>query len=287
MARSRRRFAIWVCILGTTTLAIGISVATGANLKTKSKTVEAEGLEHVAATAKCKPGQKAVSGGFDAEEFDFDTDTGPLFFSDQSSGTGGRSWTGEAVNTGEAEGDFTSHAYCRDEKVKRRSFTESVGIDDTETLTAKCKPGTTAVSGGFDAEEATLSLPPTPLFLVTVSRKVGKRTWEVTARNRGNEIGDLSVQVNCHEGKALKTKQTSVLLEDDGQAAFDLEAKCKRNQRVISGGFAGGSDFPIPSEGGGIVPFASMKTGKRAWHVDGFGEGEVTAYAYCEKKKAK
>ena len=39
MTWSRRRFAIWACVLGAATLAVGIGVATGAKLKTKSETV--------------------------------------------------------------------------------------------------------------------------------------------------------------------------------------------------------------------------------------------------------
>jgi hypothetical protein len=50
------------------------------------------------------------------------------------------------------EGLLTSYAYCRDEKVKSRSRTASVDSCETETVEASCKPGTKALSGGFDAE---------------------------------------------------------------------------------------------------------------------------------------
>jgi hypothetical protein len=282
MAWTRRRFAVLACFAGAMTLAIGIGVATGAKLKTQSETVAVDAGEHGSATAECKRGTKAVSGGFEAE---YRGAGGPLFFLDQSSRTGAGRWTSEAFHGGLATGDLTSLAYCRDEKVKSRASTESVAADETETVSAKCKRDTKAVSGGFDAEEYDLTAPESPFFSVTASRKVGPRTWEVRALNDGGGAGDLTAQVNCREGKGLRTQQVTEEVAEPGVTfdVFDLEATCKRKRRVVSGGFAG----PDASSGGELIrPFASMKVGRRGWHLDGFGAGEVTVYAYCEKKKA-
>jgi hypothetical protein len=67
MAWMRRRFAIWACVLGAATLAVGIGVATGAKLKTKSASTTLSPEELDSVTAKCKKGTKAVSGGFQSD----------------------------------------------------------------------------------------------------------------------------------------------------------------------------------------------------------------------------
>jgi hypothetical protein len=159
MASSRRRIAIWACVLGATTLAIGSSAALGAKLKTKSETTEVEYEEHGSTTATCERGTKAVSGGFEAQ-FE-ESGPSPFFYPDQSSRTG-RSWTSAAFNQGSPgePGDLITYAYCRDERVKSRTDTESVAADEVETVAAKCKRGTKAVSGGFDGEDTDLTAPP-------------------------------------------------------------------------------------------------------------------------------
>jgi hypothetical protein len=63
MASSRRGFAIWACVLGAATLAIGIGAASATKLKTKSASVTLGNDETGAVTAKCKKGTKAVAGG--------------------------------------------------------------------------------------------------------------------------------------------------------------------------------------------------------------------------------
>ena len=79
----------------------------------------------------------------------------------------------------------------------------------------------------------------------------------------------LTAQVNCREGEALKTRKKSLEVEDE---AFTVKAKCKRSQRVVSGGFSG------PDLVGGIylVPTVSKKAGKRGWRLSGEADGEVT-----------
>jgi hypothetical protein len=69
-------------------------------------------------------------------------------------------------------------------------------------VTARCRRGETAFSGGFAAEEIDLSGPTTPVFYPTESLKQGKREWTVSAPNVGNEEGDLTAYVHCREGKA-------------------------------------------------------------------------------------
>lgn len=70
-----------------------------------------------------------------------------------------------------------------------------------------------------------------------------------------------------------------------GGAPTDAVARCKRGQRVVSGGF---ETENFASEGGPFV-YASRKQGRRGWLVRVFATEpeEFTAYAYCEKKPAR
>jgi hypothetical protein len=276
MAWSRRRVAIWACILGTATLAVGIGVATGAKLKTKSQTVEVDPAENGTATAKCKQGTKAVSGGFEAEFIP------PFLLIEESRRTGGREWTSTAFDNSGDPGDLTSFAYCRDQKLKTRSKTTEVNPGDLDSVTARCKQGEKAFSGGFAAEE--IDVPgPTPGFYLAESHKQGKREWTVSAFNVGNEDGDLTAYVNCRKGKGVKTKQAEETLSTN---EFDsAEARCSRKQRVVAGGFDLDSDWTTT----GAWAMESHKVGKRGWEVAARDAGgqphDLIAYAYCEKKK--
>jgi hypothetical protein len=278
MASNRRRFAIWACILGTATLVVGIGVANGAkNLKTKSQTVEVDPGENGSATAKCRQGTKAVSGGFEAE---FDA-FAPFLLIEESRRTGGREWTSTAFGNSGSSGDLTSFAYCRDQKLKTRSATTEVDPGDLDSVTARCRQGEKAFSGGFAAEE--ISPPTTPGFYLTESFKQGKREWTVAAINIGNEPGDLSAYVHCRKGKGVKTKRAEETLSP---AEFDsAEARCSRKQRVVSGGF----DLDVDWTTTGAWAMESQKVGKRGWEVAAQDAGGVAhdliAYAYCEKKK--
>jgi hypothetical protein len=71
-----------------------------------------------------------------------------------------------------------------------------------------------------------------------------------------------------------------------GTPTAEMVARCKRRQRVVSGGFGS------PDDSGQATPkfLTSRREGKRGWNVlaiqgnNGFPT-EVTAYAYCEKKR--
>jgi hypothetical protein len=251
-------------------LVVGIASAAkqgGKKLKTESATEQFDAMDdELSVTAACGQKGKAVSGGFAAE--------GSVVIPDLSERTARREWTAAANNFGGDPGSLTSYAYCRKEKVKSASDTEDVGEDETETATVRCQRGMKALSGGFDAEfdeDATV--------LPHVSRMTGKREWETTAFNYG-DTGELTAQVNCRDGKGLKKVGVT---ETTSDLTTELVAKCERGYRVISGGFASET---IIGKGG---PFfqESRKQGKRKWVVSvlSIGGRQITAYAYCEKKK--
>jgi hypothetical protein len=279
MAWSRRRFAIWACILGTATLAIGVGVATGAKLKTKSASETISSSDFDDATAKCRRGTKAVSGGFDS-----DIDLGgtiELISPYASRAQGGREWTSAGYNLGPDPGELTSFAYCRDQKVKRRSEDTTLSDDETDTVTARCPRGTKVASGGFDNPD--FGPGPNVAIFPSESLKTGKREWSVTGTNLASGSGDLVAQVNCHEGKGLKTASEDLSINSAG--VHDVVAECAPGRRVVSGGF----DYSLPPSTGAFV-FSSHKVGKREWEVEALDLDDpatLTAYAYCEKKKAK
>jgi hypothetical protein len=279
MGSSRRKFAIWACVFGTATLAVGIGVATGAKLKTKSASETLSTNEFDDATAKCKRGTKAVSGGFDS-----DIDTGgstEAILPYTSRAEGGRKWTSAGFNLA-APGELTSFAYCRDQTIKRRSADEVLSGGETETVTARCPRGTKVASGGFDNPDFNVNGTNVAAF-PSESKKTGKREWTVTGTELGSDPGELVAQVNCHERKGLKTFDETLSIDSPG--VYDVVAECAPGRRVVSGGF----DFSLePSASPAAWVFSSHKIGKREWEVEAIDFADVatlTAYAYCEKKK--
>jgi hypothetical protein len=279
MAASRRRFAIWACVFGAATLAVGIGVATGAKkLKTKSASETLSSGEFDDVTAKCKKGTKAVSGGFASENDP--AGSGEAILPYMSRATGGRKWTSAGVGISVVSGDLTSFAYCRDQKIKRRSEEETLSGGETETLTARCPRGTKVASGGFENPDFVLNGDNVAIF-PTESLRTGKREWTVSATNLGGDPGELLVQVNCQEGKGLRAFDETLSIDEAG--VHDVEAACGGGRRVVSGGF----EYSLPPSEGAYVS-ASHKVGKREWEVEAVDFDDpatLTAYAYCEKKK--
>jgi hypothetical protein len=277
MASMRHRFAVLACALGAVTLVIGIGAASGEKLKTKSESTTLSSGEFDSVTAKCKRGTKAVAGGFESDIDPAGPDT-TLIIPYMSRAEGGRKWSSASLDFGDSPGELTSFAYCRDQKVKRRSSEATLSEEETETVTARCPRGTKVASGGFDNPEF-FNGPGGTLIFPFESMKTGKREWSVSARNFGDP-GQLVAQVNCHERKGLKTAVEDTFIGSPG--VHDAVAECAPGRRVVSGGF----DYSLqPSEGAFV--FSSHKIGKRSWEVEALdleADATLTAYAYCEKK---
>lgn len=267
-------------------LALGAASALGGQaVKTKSNTVTIDGTTTDSVAAKCKRGTKAVSGGFASLYVLGSSDFGYLI-PQQSRREGARRWMAAAYNLGATPGELTAFANCRDEKLKRRLASVAIAPGEGGTASAKCPKGTRLISGGFDGGEGGPA--DTPRFWVTTSRKVGPRTWTVSARNTGGAEGDLVAYAYCREGGKLKTAELSDTISVDDyptNAEADLVPSCKRRQRAVSGGFAS-DDLQI-----GAVIRASYRLGQRGWRLratlQGINGTDITAYAYCEKKKRK
>lgn len=271
---------------------IATDALAGKKLKTKSATVEIPSGEPGSVTATCKKKQKAVSGGFESEEFDPGAMDNSVIFPFTSVREGKRGWHSAGVNFGDPN-PFTSHAYCRKQKKLKVASAEveappvpASGVPVEVSATATCPKGTKALSGGFDNPDAHLDPGDATLVLAKLSRKRGGRKWEVRGGNLGNDEGTLTAQVNCHKGKKPKPKEASVALDGDPTIdATEVTAQCPKKKRVVSGGFE--SDVPVTLNGPLFT--ASKRVGKRGWHVAAAAgvDAEITSYAYCEKTKKK
>jgi hypothetical protein len=287
MAWTRRRFAVLACVAGAVTLAIGIGVATGAKLTTKSADTNiAPYPDTGSATAKCKRGQKVISGGFEAPDIDHRFfETGALPF--KALKQGGRKWAATAVNYAHNTALLTVDAYCREgKKLKARSANIDVAPNSEGSATATCKQSERVVSGGF----AVLNFEFTETEVLAYrSIKASKRKWTVAGHNYSSGApGTLVAYAYCREGKGVKTKSASTTVGLPPETGTPT-ATCASGQRVLSGGF----DNPDFADAGGpeLLASASRKQGGRKWTASAYNEGNevgtLTVYAYCEKKKAK
>ena len=285
-ARFRRWAAVGVVVGVGACLSAG---AGGERLKTRhSETLGLEAGQTATVAAKCPRGTRSLSGGF---ETDFVNPAEPALVSGYGSRKrGARTWEARAWNHNDIgwDGEVTGLAYCRNEKLATRTKSTEVegtggvlGNYHTGSIEAKCPRGTKAISGGFDHPDFLVGL--NPAFIDAYeSRKTGKRSWRTSGQNVGEPAGELVAQVVCHEGKALKTRRATEAIPPFEPT--EVAVKCKRGQRVVSGGFA----FEVPREGSTFGPVVtdSHKQGKRIWVTtfDNTNEtDEVTAYAYCER----
>jgi hypothetical protein len=158
-------------------------------------------------TATCERGTKVVSGGF------FGTQAlvfGPAVEVHESRRTGPRSWTVTGGNDGSlGPGGLTAYANCRGGKgLKAKSKSTTIAgttgmqADASDYVTAKCKRGSRALSGGFSGlvDEAHLAAPEAgPGVISSVSRRAGTRKWQTGAVNFGGEDGSLTTYVYCEK----------------------------------------------------------------------------------------
>jgi hypothetical protein len=100
--------------------------------------------------------------------------------------------------------------------------------------------------------------------------------------------GPVEVEAFAYCAKKLKLKQRSSETSVSPGESETEEARCKRNQRVVSGGFDTDSDLASSQVGIGT---ASRRAGKRAWEATAYaGSGQasdLTVLAYCLKQPKK
>jgi hypothetical protein len=279
---ARRRLLTAALAIGMIAAVSAAGVAGGA-LKTNSAVVEIPVDGQGSVTAKCAKPTKVVSGGFDAPAFE--AAEGPLTFALVSERTGRRTWTTSALNYDEP-GELVGYVYCSKTlpTLKVRSASKTLGDDDDTSVSARCKKGGEAVSGGFvtgDFENEELQ--------PYESRRTGKRRWTVSATNFGPGANELTAIAYCAQHKlGLKAKSAEDTTTEQGSLVF-AEARCRKGTKAVSGGFSGVMELNDRQ----TVPFQSTRTGRSRWSsaaLAGFvgGTGPTitwTTYVYCLDKK--
>ena len=232
--------------------------------------------DRAAAKPRCDRGTRAISGVF---ETDADVNLRQIFVIDSERG-GRRSWKVEARNFSLDDALLTAFAYCREERTKSRSRTVEVAGAGDARVGARCKRGTEAFSSGF----SDVGDPEARPLIAYESRRTSKRRWTVAASNTDGQTGALEVHVYCRKAEGLRVADRTETLSAPGPVDADVAARCQRNERVVSGGFASDT-VPLPGKGRLVDITASRKAGKRKWRISVAAIGTdvaITAYAYCE-----
>ena len=219
--------------------------------------------------------KRAVSGGFFGE-FDPPAQTSLPFISTRE---GESEWRFRAGNLGMDPADATAYVYCakknRFPKLRQASEDETADPGELESVTAECPGSRRAVSGGFEF--------PDSISIVTRSMRSGKGSWTVDVLSAA---GTIEVEAFAYCAKNIKLKARSAETTLSGGAAETEQARCKRKERVVSGGFDTDSDGTTTVG----IGTASRRAGKRAWEVTASANSdpqELTAYAYCLKQPKK
>jgi hypothetical protein len=140
------------------------------------------------------------------------------------------------------------------------------GSGSNATVTAVCPDDQRATGGGF------LATPPTPSFSSSVAiqqnRKIGQRSWRVTATKSGNDPANITAFAYCSK-HAVATKARSSAPSSSGNA----DVGC-RDLHLQAGGFFGGTFTQVTD---------SFRAGSDVWRTRGFGifGGGPTSFAYC------
>jgi hypothetical protein len=222
-------------------------------------------------------GKRAVSGGFFGE---FESGGGvPAVIPLVSMRKSEPEWSSRALNIGGGSGDATVYAYCAKKKkfpkLRQGSEDETLTAPQVFDVTAECPGNRRAISGGFEI--------PDSFTVVTTSMRSGRGSWTVEFRPVSSVV-EVEAFVYCAKGVKLKQRSSETSLSS-GEVDTE-EARCKRNQRVVSGGFDTDSDG-VNTVG---IGSASRRAGKRAWEATanaGLDPQDLTVYAYCLKQPKK
>jgi hypothetical protein len=246
-------------------------------LKTRSSSVTVTGeAARGSAQPRCDRGTRVISGGF---ETNADVNLGQIYVNTSERG-GRRGWTVGAHNFSPNDASLTAFAYCREKRTNARSKTVQVEGGADVTATARCGRGKRAISGGFRDLSGADARP----IIAYESRRASKRKWMVTASNTDGEPGQLKAHVYCSKQGGLRATQRSQTFPGLGPVDGDVIARCRRDERVLAGGFASDT-VPLPGKGQTVQITASRKVGKRKWRVSVAAIGTevtITAHAYCE-----
>ena len=159
----------------------------------------------------------------------------------------------------------------------RRSKPTSMRSD---AVTATCPKGEGPISGGYAVPQFS-SL--TGFFQSTGSFP-NESGWQASISQLGDNLEDGFVTSFAYCAKLGKDVVTTGDSTSLGTGEFtDLTASCKRNQSIVSGGWAFSAQL-----GASTSLLASVKEGDRSWRVTGgmnTGTGSLIVIADCVPKK--
>jgi len=225
------------------------------------------------ATAKCKDGERIVSGGFRLPgEGQVTISRAPV----------GQRWTA----TADGDPPLTVFAYCSEGRgVSRHSHSETVpGPAGTQkTVAAHCDANQSLVSGGYETVDAD---PGTHDLVAFKSRRVWDRTWKVTVFNDSNTASTLRVFAYCRRHVDVKVRSHSDPIGPDQPGS--ATARCHRGEALLSGGYitTPKSDYQNTT-GPDLFYTGSYRSGRRAWTAAAHNysdiAGRITTFVYCKQ----
>ena len=181
--------------------------------------------------------------------------------------------------------------------VKAFSSAETAGA--IATATASCPKAARpdlgpwrAISGGFEMEGVvpgfstvgTPPFPPTGSGVVYESRKVGQRSWRVSAQSLWGKFS-LKVFLYCQNGVPKTTHaSTTVATLGTSQIGPATVARC-RSGKTVSGGYS--TPPPFTATGAANTVISSMPSGKKGWQAEVVSNqaSSLTSYVYCANRK--
>jgi hypothetical protein len=149
-----------------------------------------------------------------------------------------------------------------------------------------------AISGGFQMKgvvpvfttQGNPRLPPSGSGVVYESRKVGQRSWRVSAQSLWGTF-TLKVFVYC-QSEVPKTTHASTTVATPGTSQIGpaTAARC-RSGKAVAGGFS--TPPPFTATGAANTVIGSLPSGKTGWEAQVLSSqaSSLTSYVYCAKRK--
>ncbi len=149
-----------------------------------------------------------------------------------------------------------------------------------------------AISAGFDMNGVVPGftmqgppLPPSGSGVVYESRKVGQRSWRVSAQSLWGTF-TLKVSLYC-QNEVPKTTHASTTVATPGTSQIGpaTVARC-RSGKTVSGGFS--TPPPFTATGAANTVIGSLPSGKKGWEAQVLSNqaSSLTSYVYCAKRKS-
>lgn len=279
-------------LIGRAVLAAGAGALALGAVQT-SQAVEVPPKSIRTASATCKPGQAALSSGFETRQSN-DSGVARIGVRKAKRGVSVR-----AYNFGEDPGELVAYVYCRKGAAApgARVVRATVKPERARSLVAVCPRGTKVISGGF-ATGGSRQLTG-PQVLTLTSKRLGSRRWKVEGFNLPDDgassksqmrSGKLAAYAYCVRGDLrLRTVSKSVSVPPTPSEAIDqprtFRVSCPPASRAVSGGFDGQLTLGGAPRAAGALTSMRTRDG-RGWRTSAVSlsdnaSSRITAFVYC------